>query len=103
MMAKARTIRTDDWRLDADVRTARMAHDTGVIYRRLANALATVFMTHWSSVHALPVRDLESFFYRTKKTSETLYGAWFERNVYKVPAYLRRAATMAAHGMVARS
>lgn len=84
----------------ADAETHRMAVDTVVAYRKLANALATVFLTHWHEVHDLPVQDLESWFHTTKKTPATLYGEWFARHFHKVPAYLRRAATMAAHGAV---
>jgi putative transposase len=46
------------------------------------------------------VQDLESFFHTSKKTPTTTYGAWFDRAFRKVPSYLRRAATMAAHGAV---
>ncbi len=99
-MAKAKPIRCDEWRLLADVRTSAMAADTVALYRRLVNALATVFLAHWPEVHDLPVQDLESLFHDTKKTPGTTYGRWFEANFAKVPSYLRRAATMAAHGAV---
>ncbi|WP_449410665.1 hypothetical protein [Methylobacterium komagatae] len=99
-MAKAKPIRCDEWSLLADVRTCAMAADTVVAYRRLAKALATVFLAHWPDVHDLPVQDLESYFHDTKKTPDTAYGRWFAANFAKVPSYLRRAATMAAHGAV---
>lgn len=99
-MAKAKPIRSDEWRLMADVRTSAMAADSVALYRRLANALAGVFLAHWPDVHDLPVQDLESLFHDTKKTQGTTYGRWFAANFPKVPSYLRRAATMAAHGAV---
>lgn len=99
-MANAKPIRCDEWRLLADVQTSRMAADTVAVYRCLANALASVFLTHWPEVHDLPVQDLESFFHDTKKTKDTPYGGWFRQHFHKVPAYLRRSATMAAHGAV---
>jgi putative transposase len=99
-MAKAKPIRCDEWRLLADVQTSRMAADTVATYRRLANALAGVFLAHWPEVHDLPVQDLESLFHDTRKTEGTTYGRWFSAAFPKVPSYLRRAATMAAHGAV---
>lgn len=77
-----------------------MAADTTDVYRRLCNALASVFLAHWPQVHDQPVQDLESLFHNTKQTPSTPYGAWFAHRFPKVPAYLRRAATMAAHGAV---
>jgi hypothetical protein len=52
-------------------------------------------------VHDLPVQGLKQLFHRTKDNPNPKHGGWFERNFRKVPAYLRRAATMAAHGAVA--
>ena len=77
-----------------------MAADTVTSYKRLSNALATVFLTHWPQVHDLPVQDLESLFHDTRRTQGSTYGVWFSRNFHKFPSYLRRAATMAAHGAV---
>ena len=100
-MAKpAKPIRCDEWLLLADAETRRMAEDTVVEYRRAGNALSTVFLTHWPQVHDLPVQDLESFFHNTKLTPDTPYGDWFDGHFPKLPSYLRRAATMAAHGAV---
>ena len=99
-MAQAKPIRCDEWRLLADVQTSAMAADTVALYRRLANALATVFLAHWPEAHDLPVQDLESLFHDTRKTPGTTYGRWFAAKFHKVPSYLRRAATMAAHGAV---
>jgi putative transposase len=96
----AKPIRCDKWKLLADADTVRMAADTVKSYRKMANALATVFLTHWPQVHDLPVQHLESFFHDTARTKDTTYGAWFKANFRKFPAYLRRAATMAAHGAV---
>lgn len=100
LVGKAKPIRCDEWRLLADADTSAMAVDTVTVYRRLANALATVFLSHWPEVHDLPVQDLESLFHNTAKTPGTTYGVWFHANFHKIPAYLRRAATMAAHGAI---
>ena len=99
-MFKPKPIRCDEWKLLSDAVTAGMATDTVVAYRKAANALATVFLTHWNEVHDLPVQDLESFFHSTKLNPDARYGAWFAAHLGKMPAYLRRAATMAAHGAV---
>ena len=99
-MANKKLIRSDEWRLSTDLQTMRMAEDTVAIYRRMTNALCTVLLAHWPEVCHLPVQDLESYFHTTKQTPLTKYGAWFKKNFYKFPAYLRRAATMAAHGDV---
>ena len=100
IVPNTKLIRCDEWKLLADVTTSRMAADTVAAYRKAANALATVFLTHWNEVHELPVQDLESFFHNTKKKPKTTYGRWFAQHLGKLPCYLRRAATMAAHGAV---
>jgi putative transposase len=99
-MANGKIIRCDEWALSTDTATVSMARDTVVVYRRLANALASVFLAHWDTVHDLAVQDLETLFHVTKDNEAPVYGAWFQRNFHKVPSYLRRAATMAAHGAV---
>jgi len=99
-MAKGKIIRCDRWGLLCEASTVDMAHDTVAMYRRLVNALSTVFLAHWDEVHAMPVQDLERYFHATRKNPDARYGAWFERHFHKVPSYLRRAATMAAHGHV---
>jgi len=99
-MAKSKIMRCDEWNLLSERETVVMARDTVAIYHRLAKALATVFLTHWDEVHALSVENLERLFHATKQNPNPLYGAWFRRNFHKVPSYLRRAATHAAHGAV---
>jgi len=99
-MAKGKIIRCDRWGLLCEASTVGMAHDTVAMYRRLVNALCTVFLAHWDEVHAMPVQDLERYFHATSKNPDARYGAWFARHFHKVPSYLRRAATMAAHGHV---
>ena len=48
----------------------------------------------------MPFAQLEALFHSTAKRPNARYGAWFCRNFPKIPSYLRRAATMAAHGAV---
>lgn len=100
-MPKLKIIRCDEWRLLTEAGTVAMADETVRVYRRLANALASVFLIHWDQVHDKPVQDLERLFHATAKNPSPIYGAWFSRHFHKVPSYLRRAATMAAHGAVA--
>jgi len=96
----AKFIRCDRWRLLSSTAIAVAAQDTVDIYQRMTNAIASVFLAHWPQVHNLSVQDLERFFHNTRKNPDTLYGDWFREQFGKFPAYLRRAATMAAHGAV---
>lgn len=99
-MARAKPIRCDEWSLLADADTVRMARDSIEAYRRIVRALATVFLTHWHEVHNQPVQGLERLVHITAGNPQPKYGAWFSRHFPKFPAYLRRAAAMAAHGAV---
>jgi len=99
-MSKASCIRCDEWSLLSNSQTLAMAKDTVIEYRRLANVLSSVFLTHWPEVCNLEMSGLESYFHDTKNSPNTIYGKWFSKNFYKFPCYLRRAATNAAMGAV---
>src|SRR3954452_9279731 len=100
-MAKPKIIRCDEWNLLTEAGTVTMADETVRVYRRLAHDLAGGFLSHWDQVHDKPVQDLERWFHTTAKNPLPIYGAWFAKHFHKLPSYLRRAATMAAHGAVA--
>jgi len=99
-MSEVKCIRSDELGLLSDRQTLVFARDTAHEYKRLTNAFAGIFLTHWPDVHDLDMPDLERYFHDTKNFPNSKYGQWFTRNFYKFPAYLRRAATNAAMGAV---
>ena len=99
-MAKRPLIRSDHWQLTSTPGIRSDVADTIVLYRRLVNALCTVFLTHWPTCADANVQTLERLFHATTQNPKTAYGAWFGKHFPRVPSYLRRAATMAAHGAV---
>ena len=99
-MAKRPLIRSDHWQLTSTPVIRSDVADTIALYRRLVNALCTVFLTHWPTCSDANVQTLERLFHATAQNPKTPYGAWFGKHFPRVPSYLRRAATMAAHGAV---
>ena len=99
-MAKSSFIRCDHWLLQANPHVVDASRQTILQYRRMVNALCTVFLIHWPTVSNQRVQDLERLFHSTTKNPTTPYGQWFEKNFSHFPSYLRRAAAMAAFGAV---
>lgn len=85
-----------------------MAGDTVRQYRRLVDALSGVLIVEWNPLAKRATREngteisdvqaVESLFHITNNNPTPRYGRWFHRNFPKFPAYLRRAAIMAALG-----
>lgn len=84
----------------ANAEVVKMSGDTVDLYRRAVNAMSGIFRTNWLQVSEMTVQRLEELFHDTTRRDHTRYGTWFARNFPKMPSYLRRAATMAAHGHV---
>lgn len=58
-MSKDVIIRCDHWLLQANPQVVEASSATIAQYRRLVNALCSVFLTHWPDISSQPVQYLE--------------------------------------------